>query len=144
MIVVDLNVLIYAINEDAADHAAVARWWQLALNGDEPIGIPWLVISGFLRVSTRRGALTQPLAISDALTVVDEWLALDQVTIVRETDDHWPVLNRLLSRVGAGGNLVTDAHIAALTLCHGATLATCDRDFARFDGLRCVSPLGAA
>lgn len=141
MIVVDLNVLIYAVNANAEHHAAVARWWQSAMDGDEPIGISWIVISGFLRITTRRGALSRPLTIRDALKVVDEWLQCEQIVIIRETADHWTVLQRLLRNAGTGGNLVSDAQIAALTLCHGATLATCDSDFARFQGLRWMSPL---
>lgn len=91
-------------------------------------------------LTTRRGALTNPLAIADALAVVGDWLALDNMVVVRETDQHWAILSRLLAESGAGGNLVTDAHLAALAISHGARLATCDRDFARFPGLQLVSP----
>lgn len=129
------------MNGASPDHNAVAGWWKRALDGNETLGLPWLVIAGFLRITTRRGALEKPLAIADALQLVDDWLALDQVTVVRETEDHWAAVVRLLRDAGAGGNLVTDAHIAAMAICHGARLATCDRDFARFGGLRCVSPL---
>jgi len=125
MIVAELNVLVYPINEDAADHQAVARWRQQAVDGDETIGIPWLVISGLLRITTRRGALAQSLAVDDALALVEEWLTLDQVSAILETDDHWPVFRRLLSGAAAGAKPVTDAHIAALTLCLRTRLATC-------------------
>jgi predicted nucleic acid-binding protein len=76
--------------------------------------------------------------------VVDGWLALDVVRLVREKDDHWQVLRPLLSEAGTAGNLVTDAHLAALAISHGATLVSCDSDFARFQGLRWHNPLGPA
>lgn len=141
MIVVDLNVLIYAVNSATPHHAPVVKWWTAAVNGDEPIGLPWVVISGFLRLTTRLGILPKPLTVSSSLSVVETWLGLDTIVVPRETDDHWAVLGRLLQEAGTGGNLVTDAHLAALAISHGATLATCDKDFGRFRGLRVLSPL---
>ena len=140
MIIVDLNVLLYATNADAADHEAVVRWWEKALAGDEAIGLPWVVIAGFLRLTTRRGALASPLSIADALAVVGEWLALDNVIVVQETDGHWDAMSKLLQGGGAGGNLVTDAHLAALAICHRAPIATFDRDFERFEGVKILRP----
>lgn len=141
MIIVDLNVLLYAVNSASAHHRSVSRWWHAAMNSDEPIGMPWLVISGFLRLSTRSGILPRPLSVAEALSVVESWLALDTVVVPTERDSHMSTLARLLREAGTGGNLVTDAHLAALAIGHGAALATCDQDFKRFAGLRLVSPL---
>jgi uncharacterized protein len=141
VIIVDLNILIYATNSATPHHAAIVRWWHELLNANEPIGLPWIVTSGFVRLTTRGGILPRPLPIETALKLVDEWLGLDLVLVPRETDNHWSIQRRLLLASGTGGNLVTDAHLAALAIGNGATLATCDRDFARFDGLRTTSPL---
>lgn len=143
MIIVDLNVLIYATNSAAPHHARVGAWWNEAINGDESIGLPWIVITGFLRLTTRSGILPKPLPVARAFAVIDEWLSLDQIVVPPESDDHWAIMRRLLSEAGTGGNLVSDAHLAALAISNGSTLATCDTDFARFSGLRWMSPLDA-
>jgi len=140
MIIVDLNVLIYAINTSSPQHSAVSVWWNDVMNGDEPVGLPWIVLNGFLRLTTRTGILPRPLQLDTAFRIVDSWLACDQVVQPREADDHWPIFQRLLAGAGTGGNLVTDAYLAALAIGNGATLATCDRDFARFSGLSWISP----
>lgn len=141
MIIVDLNVLIYAVNSRSAQHRAVAEWWNGAINGEEPIGLPWVVINGFLRLTTRIGILPRPLSVDTALGLVDEWLRLDGVIVPHEKEDHWSILSTLLRDAGTGGNLTTDAHLAAMAVSHGAILATCDNDFGRFQGLRWLSPL---
>lgn len=143
MIVVDLNVLIYAINSSTAQHEPVSSWWNEAMSGDEPIGLPWLVLGGFLRITTRSGILPKPLPVDAALSLIDGWLQHHNVVVPRESDDHWTIFRRLLADAGTGGNLVTDAHLAAIAVGNGATLATCDKDFARFPGLRLTSPLEA-
>ncbi|KAB2850799.1 MAG: type II toxin-antitoxin system VapC family toxin [Hyphomicrobiaceae bacterium] len=141
MIIVDLNILIYAVNSSAANHARVADWWNSAVGGEEPVGLPWTVLNGFLRLTTRGGILQRPLPVDTALRLVDDWLRIDNILVPRETPHHWTILKRILAETGAGGNLVTDAHLAALAIGHGAILATCDSDFARFVGLRWLSPL---
>lgn len=141
MKIVDLNILLYALNRDAAHHTAIHRWWEEAINGEEVIGIPWVVISGFLRISTRSGILPNPLDPAAAIAIVDDWLALEPVRLVHEQDSHWLTLRTLVIEAGTAGNLVTDAHIAAIAITHGATLVSCDSDFARFKGLRWLNPL---
>jgi toxin-antitoxin system PIN domain toxin len=141
---VDLNILLYAINRDTAHHKAVLRWWEQALNGDESVGLCWIVIAGFLRLSTHRVVFPKPLAVDDALARIDTWLAVDNVRLVGEKDDHWDVLRLLLSEAGTAGNLTTDAHLAALAITHGAVLVSCDNDFARFKGLRLLNPVRRA
>jgi toxin-antitoxin system PIN domain toxin len=139
--IVDLNILLYALNRDAAHHAAVHRWWEEAINGEEAIGIPWVVISGFLRICTRPGILPNPLDPAGAIEIVDDWFTLETVRLVHEQEGHWPTLRALILEAGTAGNLVTDAHLAALAITHGATLVSCDSDFARFKGLRWLNPL---
>jgi toxin-antitoxin system PIN domain toxin len=95
-----------------------------------------MALLGFLRLSTRNGIFARPLGIEQALSVVDVWLSQPTASILNPTDRHSGVLGRLLLGAGSGGNLVSDAHLAALAIEHGAELGTFDRDFARFAGLR--------
>jgi len=137
---VDLNVLLYAVNRDSVHHAACLRWWEDALAGDEAVGLPWVVILGFLRLATSARVFPQPLDADDALSRVDAWIAQPSVQIVHETGDQWPRLRELLREVGTAGNLTTDAHLASLAMAHGATLVSCDADFGRFPALRWLNP----
>jgi hypothetical protein len=139
---VDLNVLLYATNEDSPQHAVAISWWENALNGDESVALSWVVLLGFLRIATNPRIFPSPLALDAALARIDVWLALDNVHIVREKDEHWEVLRELLAASGMAGNLTTDAHLAVLAICHDATLVTFDADFARFKGLRREIPAG--
>jgi len=140
MKVVDLNVLLYAVNENSVHHVAALRWWEKALNGDETIGLPWVVLIGFLRLSTSPAVFPRPLDVDAALEKVDAWLALDATRLVTEKDEHWEILRSLLAESGTAGNLTTDAHLAALTIGHGAVLASFDTDSSRFKGLRWETP----
>ncbi len=140
MTLVDLNVVLYAINTAAPHHAEARTWWESAINGDEPVGLAWPVIIGFLRLSTQGSVLPRPLTVEQACQRVNRWLAQPTVRLVRETNEHWLHLERLLSASGMGGNLATDAHLAALAISHGATLISFDNDFARFPNLRWTSP----
>ena len=140
MKVIDVNVLLYAVNEDGEPHAAVNRWWHAALNGDESIGLPWIVLSGFLRIATNPRVYPAPLTADQALGEVESWLSVEVATTVSEKPEHWPVFRNLLAETGTAGNLTTDAHLAALAITHDATLVSCDNDFARFKGLRWENP----
>ena len=141
MILVDLNILLYATDRRAAHHRAVLDWWQDAITAGQPVGFAWLVLTGFLRLSTNPRAFPTPLSVEAAISKIDAWLSLDNARIVRERDDHWPALRSLVLKAGTAGNLTSDAHLAALAVTHGATLVSCDADFARFEGLRWMNPL---
>lgn len=141
MKIVDLNVLLYAVNESAAQHQAARRWWEGAVNDEELVGLAWTVLLGFLRVATNPRVFPHPLSPAAAMDRIDAWLAQDNVRIVRETQDHWETLKSLVDRAGTAANLTTDAHLAALALTHDAALVSCDTDFARFRDLRWENPL---
>ena len=141
MKIVDLNVLLYVVNESAAQHDAILEWWLDAIDGDESIGLPWTVLLGFLRLSTNAAVFPKPISHRDALDKVDAWLSLPIVHVPTEKEDHWSVLSGLLQEAGVAGNLTTDAHLAALALTRDAVLVSCDNDFARFKGLRYLNPL---
>lgn len=141
MRIVDLNVLLYAVNRDAPHHAAVRAHWERLLSGDESVGLPWLVVLGFVRLATSPRVFPRPLSTSEALARVEAWVRTGAVRLVSEREGHWEILRDLLRESGSAGNLTTDAHLAALAIGHGAVLVSCDGDFARFAGLRWENPL---
>lgn len=141
MKLVDANLLIYAINRDAPGHRKARRWLEGALSDTEAVGLAWIVLLAFLRITTRPGILERPLSIDAGLAYVDEWLSLPNVEWVMPGEAHWRILRNLLADSGTLGNLTSDAHLAALALEQGATLYSADHDFQRFPGIRHVNPL---
>lgn len=141
MIIPDVNLLLHAHNRDSPWHPAARSWWKRLLESTQVVGLPWVAMLGFVRISTNRQALETPLVVDVACATVREWLAQPYVTIVHPGDRHAEVLFGLLGRLGTGGNLTTDAHLAALAIEHQAELHSTDRDFGRFPGLRHVNPL---
>lgn len=142
MQVLDANVLLYAVNADAPHHALARRWLDGALNGRETVGFVWLVILAFLRLTTHPGLFPHPLTLDEAVEVVAAWLARPAAVVLDPTERHLHLLHGLLATVGTGANLVSDAHLAAIALEHGAGIVSFDRDFARFEGLRTTVPAG--
>ena len=131
----DVNVLVYAVNLDAPQRAAAARWIEDAFADPAGIAFTWHALVGFLRLSTQQRIVSSALSLDTALDVVNEWLAHPRARVIGPTDRHASLLARLLVGAGRGGNLVSDAHLAAIAIEHGATLGTFDRDFERFAGL---------
>lgn len=144
MRLLDVNLLIYAVDEAAPRHRAARAWVEDALSGTGTVALPLTVLLAFLRLSTRSSLFEHPLTVSAALDVVDGWLAQPCVAVVHPGARHAAVLRDLLTDLGTGGNLVTDAHLAALAIEHGALLCSTDRDFGRFPGLRWADPLADA
>jgi hypothetical protein len=140
VIVVDANVLIYAIDEASSRHEEAREWLERVLSGKEVIGLAWVVVLAFLRLTTKAGIAAQPLSIETALDVIREWLDHPAVSILHPGQQHVHILRALLLKTGAGGNLTTDAHLAALAIEHGARLCSFDHDFARFPGLEWSEP----
>jgi len=120
---------------------AAREWLEVTLSGSETVAMPWIVLLAFIRLSTRAAVVERPLDVSEALDLMERWLAQPCTTVVHPTDRHATVLGQLLTPLGAAGNLTTDAHLAALAIEHGATLYSCDNDFSRFSGLQWVDPL---
>jgi toxin-antitoxin system PIN domain toxin len=110
------------------------------MTGGEPVGFAWTALLGFVRIATNPRILEQPIPLDVALEVVRLWLAQPVATVVEPGARHWPILQQLLQEAGRGGNLVTDAQLAALCIERGATLASADADFTRFRGLRYYNP----
>jgi uncharacterized protein len=141
MILIDANLLIYAVNRDSPVHRESREWLEEVLQGAEPVGFAWIVLLAFLRLTTRRGLFDHPLSIKGALDLVDSWLDQPAATTVHPGRDHARILRQLLLASDVGGNLTTDAHLAALAIEQNAELYSDDRDFRRFAGLRWRNPL---
>jgi toxin-antitoxin system PIN domain toxin len=137
----DINLLLYAIDEDSARHEKAHAWLEEVLSGTEEIAFAWAVLLGFVRISTNAAAFEEPLGAQEALDYVDDWLAQPVAIVVHPTARHGSILRELLEPLGAAGNLTSDAHLAALAIEHGAELCSSDTDFARFEGLRWTDPL---
>lgn len=141
MIVFDANLLIYAYDSGATQHAPAREWVQDTLSGTDLVGLPWQAILAFLRFMTNRRLPGARLSMREASEIVDGWLEQSNVRLLVPGDQHWSLLRSLLLEGQVSGPLVSDAVIAALTIEYGGVLHTADRDFARFPGLRWVNPL---
>ncbi len=141
MIVIDVNLLIYAVNQDSPDHRKAKAWLESAVSGTETIGLPWIVLLAFLRLTTRPGLFQKPLTVDAAFDLVDGWLQQPSVMVPEPTPRHFLTMRDLVSALGTGGNLTSDAHLAAIAIEHGAELCSTDNDFGRFGRLRWRNPL---
>jgi len=141
VILPDVNLLLYAVDETSARHAPARAWAQEAFGGRHTVALAWTVLLAFVRLTTRPQVMASPMTAGEALDIVDGWLARPNVVVVHPTDRHAAVLRELLTPLGTGGNLTVDAHLAALAIEHGAELCSSDADFGRFSGLRWVDPL---
>ena len=143
MILVDANVLLYAVDTSAPDHDAAWRWLEEQLNGNRRVGLPWESLGAFVRIATHPRAARTPLSADGAWDIVEAWLAAPAAWIPQPTDRHATVFGDLVRRYRITGNLVPDAHLAALALEHGLEVCSADTDFARFRELRWYNPLVA-
>jgi uncharacterized protein len=141
VILVDANLLIYAHVASSPHHRRAQAWLDEQLGGVARVGLPWMCLLAFLRIVTNPRIYPRAESISDAWQQVVEWLGLETVWIPPPTDRHAQVLKELLDASGAHGNLVYDAHLAALAIEHGLVLCSADTDFARFPRLRWHDPL---
>lgn len=141
MILLDANLLIYAVNEDSPSHRKAKLWLESALHGRQTVGFSWHVLLAFLRLTTRPGLFRNPLGVDTAFELVEAWLEQPSVTVVHPGPRHAGILRELLLPLGTGGNLTSDAHLAALAIEHGAELCSSDADFARFHGVNWTNPL---
>ncbi|HEV8232490.1 MAG TPA: type II toxin-antitoxin system VapC family toxin [Thermoanaerobaculia bacterium] len=141
MILVDANLLFYAYNRSSDHHEAAREWLETTISRGERIGFSWTVLLAFLRLATTPRVFPEPLSTTETSAIVSDWLARPNVAVVHPTERHWEILSSLLAVTRTRGKDVTDAHLAALAVEHGATFCTTDRDFARFPGLRTLDPL---
>jgi uncharacterized protein len=138
--VVDLNVLIYATDTASKHHASARTWLDGAMASSSTIGLPTAVTVGFVRLVTNPRVMLRPLSPSRAIEIVESWLTRSNVSVPQPTARHYAVVRELLEATGVGGNLVSDAHLAALAIEYGAELCTFDSDFTRFPGVVSFRP----
>lgn len=143
MITIDANLIIYAYHSSTPQHFAARRWFEQVVSGAEPVRLAWSTIHTFLRILTHPRIFPRPFSVAEARSLVDEWFARPSVAILEPGERYWDIFRELLVRGQARGNLVMDAHLAALAIEHGAMLCTADKDFTRFEGLRLLNPLDA-
>jgi toxin-antitoxin system PIN domain toxin len=138
---VDANLLLYATDSRSPHHAAARSWLTGVLSADEPVAFAPSVLLAFLRLGTNPRLFEAPLSVDRAFDVIQGWLAHPSAMLVHPGDRHFDLVRELLRPLGTAANLVTDAHLAALAIEHGAELNSCDADFSRFSGLRWVNPI---
>jgi len=141
VIVPDANLLLYAYDESFPRHAEARTWWEQVMNGTEPVGLPTVVVLAFVRLATHPTVAANPRSVPEVRRIVDSWLKAPHVRILPTSDSLVGRFFDLLSAAGRGGNLSTDALIAAHAQDAGAKVFTNDRDFSRFPGLVSVNPL---
>jgi uncharacterized protein len=141
LILVDINLLIYASFEVLPENQAARRWLDQQLAGRSRVGLPWSSLLGFLRIATNPRVFAEPASTEAAWSQVTAWLAIESVWIPQATSAHPGVLGRLLALRGIRASLVHDADLAALAIEHGLILCSTDGDFARFPGLRWQNPI---
>lgn len=144
MILIDVNVLVYAHREDASEHSRYRDWLQGVLGSDMSYAISELVLSGFVRVVTHPGVFSPPSTLRDALAFSDAVRNQPNCMVIGPGRRHWDIFTRLCLEADVRGNLVPDAYFAALAIESGSEWVTTDRDFARFPGLRWHHPLSSA
>lgn len=138
---VDANILLYAVDESSTFHPRAKAWLQDALNGDRRVGIPWRSYWAFLRIATNPRALVNPLAPTEAWHVIEAWMDAPASWLPEPGPSHRVILHRLITEAAVHGALVTDAVLAALCVEHGLDIVSNDSDFARFRAVRWINPL---
>lgn len=141
MIIPDINLLVYSYNSDAPFHDLSRDWWEERLSSRMTVGLPWVVMLGFVRIMSSAAVLTAPMTPAETIGHVRSWLGRPQTRIVVPGPRHLDILEEIMQSSGASGRLTTDAHLAALAIETQAELHSNDLDFGRFPGLRWVNPL---
>lgn len=141
MILVDANLLLYAEDSLSEHHEAARNWWDARLSGSDPVCLCWPVLNAFLRIATNARLHQRPLTLKEATARVQSWLDQSCVRIIQPTEQHWVIFQQMLRSGNAVGNLVSDAHLAALAVEHNCVLHSSDADFSRFRGLKWKNPI---
>lgn len=143
MVVPDANMLVYAYDSTSPEHARARAWWESVLSGREMVGIPWIVALAFVRLMTHPVICTEPLDTWQVRQRVESWFELRHVRMLVPSGETFRAFFDLLEAAGMGGNLSTDALVAAHAIEHSAVVCSNNRDFERFPGLRLRNPLRA-
>jgi uncharacterized protein len=140
-VLVDANILLYAVDEASPFHEAASSWLTTQLNGSRRVGFPWQSLVAFVRISTHERASAHPLTSEQAVAFVADWLEPEVSWIPREGPGHARILTSLITRHQLRGNIISDAHLAALAIEHGLEVCSNDTDFARFSEVRWLNPV---
>lgn len=141
MILPDVNILIYAYYVLAPEHHKAKRWFETTISSRNEFCLSWHTIMGFVRISTTQRIFKKPFSSIEALRIIEKWIEEPNVRILTPGLGHFNILKRIVTESRTNGAMLMDAHLAALAIEHGAILATTDRDFRRFDGLKMMNPL---
>jgi uncharacterized protein len=141
VILVDANLLLYAEDQLSTQHSVARAWWDTQLSGSSPVCLCWTVINAFIRIASNARVFENPLSVAQGVKRVQSWLDQPCVRLIEPTNRHWLVFQQMLNDGQALGNLVTDAHLAALAVQHGCELMSTDADFARFPRVKWTNPL---
>jgi uncharacterized protein len=142
-VIVDANILLYAADSKSPFHRRAAAWLEEALNGPARVGLPWQSLTAFVRIVTHPRATGSPLTPPEAWEFVDGWLDAEAAWIPVTGARHGEVLRRLMLDGDLRGNLVPDAHLAALAIEHGVGICSADSDFARFSDIEWINPISS-
>jgi toxin-antitoxin system PIN domain toxin len=137
----DANILLYAFNQEAPQHAVCRDWLEAAFNSEELVALPWQTLLAFVRISTNSKAFRRPLQNAQACKIVSGWLSRPNVRVIEAGERYWEILQGQIIEAQVSGDLVSDAALAALAIEHGATMVSTDRDFRRFDRVRLINPV---
>jgi uncharacterized protein len=143
VILVDANLLLYAEDSLSERHDRARIWWDERLSGADPVCLCWPVLQAFIRIGTNPRLHQRPLTLKEVCHRVQSWMEQPCVRLIYPTEQHWPIFQQMLEEGDAVGNLVSDAHLAALALEHNCVLHTTDSDFARFPSLKWRNPIAA-
>jgi uncharacterized protein len=141
VIIPDVNLLLYAVITSFPQHRRAHTWWEHTVNGHTRIGLTYPAVFGFLRITTNARILTAPLAMTEAIAYVRDWLAQPNIQLLRPSTSHLDIAMGLLEELGTAGNLTTDVQLAAYAIEHNAQVCSNDTDFARFSNLKWSNPL---
>lgn len=141
MILPDVNILLYAYNEDDTNFERASKWFGSLLNGTQPVCFCWETVNGFIRLSTNNKAMPDPFTLTEAFSIVEEWLQRPSAIMLEPTKNHQSLLKAVSIDANSIGSLFSDAVLAAIAISHNATLASNDRDFRLFKGLKLIDPL---
>ncbi len=141
MIFPDINLLIYAYDSASIHHKICAPWLEEMVNGDQPVCFSWHTIMGFMRILTTLRMVPKPFSTQEVLDIADSLMQNPNSKMLNPGDRYFEIFRRLVIDTGISGARLADAHIAALAIEHGATVASSDKDFMVFDGLKLINPV---
>lgn len=141
MLFPDINILVYAYDSASEDHKPCLKWLESALNGKNPVCFSWHTIMGLMRILTTVRMVRNAFTTKEAMQIADDMLSMPVSRMLLPGDQHFSIFRQLVNETGVSGARLSDAHIAALAIEHGATVVSKDRDFRAFDGVKLISPL---